>query len=149
MTTQHLTASDLMIGDWVQVVEEITGTPFVCRVRYMMWTSMENALIGIGGKGISTQSIPAESLCPIPITPEILEKNRFGYVEHDEIVDMRISHYYLGEPNFCENMDLHIGTDNKGHFWINTRSNTIYGLRNVHELQHALKLCGIDKTIEL
>lgn len=142
MIARHLTVSDLMIGDWVQFphgIDKIVELPY------------------IAGKGICASfaasatlfPIEIDKLRPIPITPEILAKNGFGYVEHDEIADVRISHYYLGEPHFCKNMDLHIGTDNRGDFWINDDRNTICGLRDVHELQHALKLCEIDKTIEL
>lgn len=84
-------------------------------------------------------------LDPIPLTPEILEKNGFGYIEKDE----NLSHYYLGELLFCKDMNLHIGTDNTGRFWLNYYNNAIYGLRYVHQLQHALRICGIGKNIEL
>ena len=84
-------------------------------------------------------------LDPIPLTPEILEKNGFGYVESDS----ELSHYYPGEPFYCADIDFHIGTDRRGHFWLNYDNNSIYGLRFVHELQHAFRLCGIEKEIIL
>ena len=84
-------------------------------------------------------------LDPIPLTPEILEKNGFGYIESNS----ELSHYYLGEPRYCANMDLHIGTDREGHFWLNYYNNSIYGLNYIHQLQHALRLCGIEKEIKL
>mgnify|MGYP003290498388 CR=1 FL=1 len=121
MATQHLTANDLMMGDWIMY----SNKP----VRVLQLTADKEY----------------KGFFPIPLTPEILEKNGFGYIEKDE----EITHFYQGEPHFCRSMTLHIGTNNQGGYWLNTYSNTIFGLRFVHELQHALKLCGIDKTIEL
>lgn len=92
-----------------------------------------------------TYEVADYGLFPIPITPEILEQNGFGYIEKDE----NLSHYYLGEPYFCENMELHIGTDNTGRFWLNYYNNASYGLRYIHQLQHAFRLFGIEKEIEL
>lgn len=126
-------ASDLMIGDLVKYDNK------VCKV---CTTEAQMLLLSFDGGERLTREDKVE---PIPITPKILKKNGFRYVERDE----EITHFYQGEPQFCKDMTLHIGTNNRGDYWINTYSNTIYGLRFVYELQHALKLCGIDKTIEL
>lgn len=88
---------------------------------------------------------------PIPLTPEILKKNGFGYVENDTYpyTGEVLSHFYLGEEGYCANMDIHIGTDNKGGFWFNSPKISLNSFHYVHELQHVLRLCNINKEIEL
>lgn len=84
-----------------------------------------------------------EGVVGIPLTAEILEKNGFGYIKKDD----NLTHFYLGESQYCKNMELHIGTNNKGVYWINYLNNSIYKIYHVHQLQHALRLCGIEKEI--
>jgi len=142
-------AKDLMIGDWIRLRytdyltrEEVVKEFQVGQLRYLSWDGRgETMYVGDDHQNMST----IDKMEPIPLTPEILEKNGFGYIEKA----FELTHFYLGEKHFCKNMDLHVGTDNKGNFWINTASNTIYGLHYVHEFQHALRLCGIEKEIEL
>ena len=112
---------DLMIGDWV---------------------CFNNVVMTIGR--LNPEFEDCENIEPIPLTKEILVDNGFGYIESDGVMN----HFYLGEPHYCENMDLHIGNQG-GSFWLNYKSNTIYGIRYVHELQHAFKICRINKEIEL
>lgn len=128
-------ADELMLGDWV-----IYRRDFPDRV------------LGISADGLSVYLehdnwLAIYVIKPIPLTEEVLDKNGFGYIERDTL--MGYSHYYLGEPYFCRNMDLHIGTDNKGHFWLNYLRNEIDGLRYVHELQHAFRLLRIDREVVL
>ena len=84
-----------------------------------------------------------EGVVGIPLTAGILEKNGFGYIEKDD----NLTHFYLGESYYCKDMELHIGTNNKGVYWINYLNNSIYYIYHVHQLQHALRLCGIEKEI--
>jgi hypothetical protein len=70
---------------------------------------------------------------PIPLTPEILEKNGF-------VVESRDCH---DEPlQYCELVDG---------LWIDISGENFFEgkLEYVHQLQHALGLCEINKTIEL
>ena len=75
-----------------------------------------------------------ESVEPIPLTEEILKKNGFLGNDYGEII--------IGEWRImcdCSNVAIlhneHVDID--------------IPIRYVHELQHALKLCRIDKEIEL
>lgn len=84
-------------------------------------------------------------LQPIPLTPEILEKNGF-----------------IGDKNVCKTK---VRDDSKDELWqceyawylknlrIKNHTNSsiarLYNIMFVHELQHALKLCGINKEIEI
>ena len=89
-------------------------------------------------------------LDPIPLTPEILEKNGFkrvkygyGWKEHiggytgqitSSTTPIEIMYYDEGH---CVVSNPHIGRMFQG------------SIDGVHELQHCLKLCGINKTIKL
>ena len=70
---------------------------------------------------------------PVPLTAELLKKN--GFVVEPE--------YCFGEPlQYCEIVD--------GSWIYISGENYVEGkLEYVHELQHALKLCGIEKEIVL
>lgn len=78
---------------------------------------------------------------PIPLTAEILEKN--GFVE--EAYGWR----KLNAANWCININIFNGKERYALCVLGTNAQvTLHGYY-VHELQHALRLCGIDKTIEL
>lgn len=122
-------ATDLMIGDYV----EITGKG-ACRVKHINWPSQHEEMDA--------------KMHPIPLTPEILEKNGMETKDGDEFIlfdnskidttgEYVIIRYYakvcrlwICKGNVVEN-EIHIDC------------------QYVHELQHALKLCGIDKEIVL
>lgn len=79
---------------------------------------------------------------PIPLTAEILEKNGFGdsFATNEKIFE-------------CEDFEIWIDFKEQG-YWvcIKNKVSDLYFEGNkmyVHELQHALKLCGIDKEIVL
>lgn len=121
-------AKDLMIGDWV----------FINNLPIKVTDIDESEGINrewIGGAVCEDAGcISWEYIKPIPLTPEILEKNGW-YLDE---IDGSYRHY-----------------DN--HFWIGGRnapfgimvSNLYQDINYVHELQHALKLCGIEKEIVL
>ena len=73
---------------------------------------------------------------PITLTPDILEKNGLA-----------------NDPYGChfdedEYMALEITVEEEGIYWtINYNEYGILRLQYVHELQHALRLCGINKEI--
>lgn len=87
-----------------------------------------------------------EDVKPIPLTPKILEKNGFvesysgnthclnyhNYKDHEEDFDIYICDG-IREGSTCEEL----------------KEYQITAIRYVHELQHILKLCKIDKEIEL
>lgn len=123
---------DLMVGDWVSApytiekrrniqVEEI-----ICDEINPCWDGMEN----YGG-------IKIEYLEPIPLTQEILVRNNFHHIrggawDYFSIKGIEWFDLYKEENGFA----LHIG------------QSEVY-LNYVHELQHALRLCKIEKEIEL
>lgn len=94
-----------------------------------------------------------EDIEPIPLTPEILEKNGFKlkekaesyteYVSGDE--HSIITYVFYKESIYDVDTVLHcelgfVGGLNKIHHC---------HVKYVHQLQQAMRLCGINKTIEL
>ena len=93
---------------------------------------------------------------PIPLTPEILERNGFEkvldedgtecyrYYNHAADGYIKISLYDSGDGDWSiEIINYEKFDDNK----IMYNNNFIF--LKVHQLQHALRLCGIEKEIEL
>jgi len=89
-------------------------------------------------------------LQPIPLTAEILEKN--GFVKYNEVSDT---------PPYDKDEEGNMYYSYKGEhkFWGWWQPNNVYfipinamldlEIKFVHELQHALRLCGINKEIEI
>jgi hypothetical protein len=102
-----------------------------------------NALVFIDDSEALDEIAIDDEIVGIPLTPEILEKNGFyheknvGYIDDD----------YNGRQIIYDfwNHNLKILDNYNTMFDIVGWSDHIH----VHELQHALRLCGIEKTIEL
>ena len=117
--------SDLSVGDWVL----FTGLP-----RRVAIISSTCVLPHKGVLDIATFSI--DDISPIPITPEILEKNGISKTyESDEYA------VYKGEGFNV--------TEYYTELWEFKKHRNRMMIRNVHELQHVLRLAGVEKEIEL
>lgn len=123
-------ASELMVGDWVLYCE----TP----VRIIQLSE---------GKDY-------KEICPIPLTPGILEKN--GFIESsicpnifqcclgEVIIEIGVYDPMFINVDYRINSPEGINSGNISHI-CHTYGKPFY----VNELQHALRLCGIDKEIQL
>jgi hypothetical protein len=127
--------NDLMVGDYISV--KPSGMPIkVAAVHHkkVAYHAVINKLSWV-----------RESLLePIPLTQEILEKNGLEKDNHG-----RLYGEYFDEDI---NDDLEITVDDKtGEIWWSYNWNEYYiiRLRYVHQLQNALRLCGIKKEIKL
>ena len=135
-----MNAVDLMIGDWVQTTYP-TGKVEYRKVEGVM----QNHIICNNGV--------TNAIEPIPITKEILEKNGWECVG-DEDTEHPIMQMYEGRDAFwwtlkngecgCERSVA----DDMGEEDFE-RNFFCYQVGYVHELQHALRLCGIEKEIVL
>ena len=120
-----LEAKDLMVGDWVQ----LNGEPMQVS-RIDLYSVNAKPAFCCGSPHIWNYN---NDFKPIPLTEEILKKN-FIVERHNK--------YIQWSP--CENCNTCFAI----RIFIN--STMIEGLfEYVHELQHALKLCKIEKQIEL
>ena len=131
-------AEELMIGDWVKMFN----------VAYIVSAINKNGVRFEQQNGFSGGAYDA--IEPIPLTPEILEKNGMHLYN-------RKTNRLMEECNhsdcFIEDEDnrVELSLDNNGKIrWsINSDEYTIIPLDYVHQLQHALRLCSINKQIEL
>lgn len=137
-------ANELMIGDYVTFAD-CQKDKYPSIVKIWQINEAGDGFASIDGCKAPEEIAIDDEIVGIPITPEILKENGFGYIEND---GMELSHYYLGNRNSCR-LGLHIGTNNKGDYWVNTNYNDIYGLKYVHELQHAFRLFKLEKDIVL
>lgn len=120
-------AKDLMIGDWV-------FTP-----------AAEPVTI----KALPDGEAVYRDYAYIPITPEILEKN--GFVE---IKDYEPYVYYLLKAgSFSVSLEKSFDSFDNENYWScsisNRKSDATLSIHTIHELQHALRLCEIEKEIVL
>jgi len=131
--------TDLMIGDWVKIIHHHKPKPSI-KVKKIDLNDFHDALL---------QVYPEITYEPIPLTTEILEKSGFEPIRQD-----------AEEPYYWQFFDKE-----EGHvinafrriyrgLWIECSNATTETSVNkqceyVHELQHALKLCGIEKEIVL
>ncbi len=132
-------ANELMIGDYINYRGQIIKVTSL----YDKGGSNE---VGWGRK--EDTWVNAINVEPIPLTPEILEKNGFVLKPDGWI--------WCGEEGVEEQDYIFIqfrkGCDEVRLVELNFVNNVLAKFRTiqfVHELQHALRLCGIDKKIVL
>lgn len=140
---------ELMIGDWYA----FRGHPYKCTASDIA------SLAECEEKGVPTD------ISEIPLTPEILEKNGakhsvyerpyFDYEPTEEELNDALQYYPFHGYNLGTNIQVAFypkeirvevfGEDFVDMFKIRGRKGDVY----VHELQHALRLCGIEKEITI
>ena len=126
---------DLMIGDIVTFKDcQNDKKPVIIKI----WSINQDgeAFAFIDNDESVDEIVIDDEIVGIPLTPEILEKNGWeerptGYVFYTDGKRYDNSLWYIfGNNTFVVN-------------------NAEFQINYVHQLQHALKLCGIDKEIEL
>ena len=122
-----------MIGDWVR--NDFGENQQIVEIRQDCVMLAYNDTFSLG------------KIEPIPLTSEILEKNGFERTgdgwECCESKTLSLVIHELEEDETCFDIWIAEPMDWK---------HLTYSLplpKYVHELQHSLRLCGIDKTIEL
>lgn len=90
----------------------------------------------------------SDSIKPIPLTPEILKKNGFvnSYIDVSLNQDSvyKYNHFYTGNSVIVDMESNKLIVKYENDIWMNLPyGRTIY----IHELQHALKQCRINKEI--
>lgn len=135
-------AKELMIGDWVIY----RGEPTIVYEIDEYYKRINTEPDGYD----SIKCIDTSEIEPIPITPEILEKNGWkvkkSFVQHGNFGDGPLMLWHTeGNKilrNFTHELEISDLSTDKG-FRVRIECNY------VHELQHALRLCGIEKEIVL
>lgn len=135
-------AKELMIGDLVY-----NHRNWICPIVEI---HKDSAVVIAGHYG--EEEFKLNDLRPIPLTPEILEKNDFvankhvypyPYYEYTNTKDKLKVGFAFPQGNRTSYKEPWIYIDSEYVFVEHLPC--IY----VHQLQHALKMCGIEKEIEL
>lgn len=133
--------SDLSIGDWVEW--KVYEKPYVMHITQITDTIIRGVHDGI------EYGMLLKQINPIPLTPEILEKNGFVRGEYSEIREY--NEWEIGEwdnlPYVSVKLDIDrqvIRVTNRGRDMF-IADKEVY----VHQLQHALRLAGVEKEIEV
>lgn len=140
-------ATELMVGDYIMlyddiyIIEEISSKGWA----HIMYNDGSKCRVSL-----STDYILGE-LTPVPITSEILEKNF-----NSEKVDFEGRHIDTLYTDHNEFYEITIREYNGGLWEVEIDEIEFSSLPtwkmyvcNVHELQHALRLCGVRKEIEI
>lgn len=134
MEANELSCKDIMVGDWVipHVFDSTLKPSKIVGIHYnsykgkdyVDWVDCE-----------VWDELSMNDIEPIPLTPEILKKNGFTLEHHSGDV---MTGYWWTRNDFVihNSMNDAIGRNN-------------FKYEYVHQLQHALRLCGIGKEIEL
>lgn len=157
-----MNANELIIGDLV-TFKDCQNDEAPSIVKIWQINAAGDALVSIDGDDALDEIVIDDEVVGIPLTPEILEKNGFdwGYTASEEEFCSATGCGYPEEKGWCFD-------EGAGEIKIIFPNDTDGGLIRlddqcvdrhleilflkpiyVHELQHALRLCGIEKEIEL
>jgi hypothetical protein len=127
-------ANELMIGDWV-MINSISYYQ-VEQIR------MEFGELRIYLKGTEVFATENE-IMPIPLTPEILEKNGFKWTTRKSYMVSRTGTVCMIWGFYKDCLSISDHSDDGGCQISSLKC------KFVHQLQHALRLCGISEQIKL
>lgn len=138
-------ANELMVGDLVTFRDSLQD-PEALPIKIVELHGYDDAFLAqIGGCDTCDELEFDDDIVGIPLTPEILEKNGF------DVSDPEVSIYRFEEDGqafrFC--LRRMYDKDNHPNGYSFYAFNVLAIIDSVHQLQHALRLCGIDKNIEI
>ena len=155
-----------MIGDWVRGTATLDAewydwqfAPGECvQVRSILHTGINYESNG-GTESFEDDTIRYDDIEPIPLTQEILEKNGFSFTGSGQRDMMLATPFGIAGDRYNIYVGLKKKTIEAFVAFVNTESKAGWRKHNstllevsgpyVHELQHCLKLLGIDKEIVL
>ena len=140
-----LKISELSVGDWVYY--DKGNTPYSIRSIYRTGTG--DCVVLNDNKYPEGVIAFVDRLTPIPITAEILEKNGWRNIEKEVLGD---DYVYDGEERVWDdgNCRIEICEEKQGVFWYSWGVEYyMWRLEYVHQLQHLIRLTGVDKEINL
>jgi hypothetical protein len=130
--------NEFMIGDWV-TCKKWRENPY--RLTRINDNGKHN--YGVTGSGSQVGPFLIEEIEPIPLTTEILEKNGFEWTTTHSYMVLVVDSMHIAFGFYKDCLSISDWNENG-----NTQITSIQ-CKFVHQLQHALRLCGIDKEIEL
>lgn len=144
-------ANELMIGDFV-TFKDCQNDEEILVIKIWHLSQEGNALVFIDDSKALDEIAIDDEIVGIPLTPEILEKNGF---EKFDFMNIKGQHQWSFWIDILTSVSLWCKNlyDNPTEGWMlrleSSLASCCIKIEYAHELQHALRLCGIDKTIEL
>ena len=147
-------SNELMIGDWVKFMDEPLKVQHIYNNGYddIVAETMEEFLDEDGFICEEIKDVTLVNCSPIPLTSEILEKNGWIQCKYEtckslyEYKCLHLRHTMIKRSNgrWVANVGgiVEKFTDEYTHSFL--RINVFY----VHELQHALRLCGLNELAD-
>lgn len=124
-----------MIGDYVirkNVPKEILIVDTIDSIRGIVYLDLD-------GLGITEK---LENIEPIPLTQKILERNGFVKSKNGELT--------LELDNVLGAIEIVlVSSYDEAYYWWMVNNELITTIKSIHELQHVLRLCRINKEIKL
>ena len=129
-------AKELMIGDWVLQDDNLEHKR-PCRIKGFF----DRHIIEVSGE---TTPLHESHINPIPLTAEILDNSGFKK-GHDAVEN---------KDTFMSNFCPLFLVKEKGEWWLSTYDSSpeilnLIRIKYVHELQHFLRLCGMEREISI
>lgn len=157
-------ANELMIGDWINLKNGKVIMP--CRITVIGHATQDRNEIGTTvcvdlSKEFPTCIFDMDVITPIPLTQEILEKNGFhingipNSITSVKAIDDWSDDTYVWSRQETpdERMFVSVYMDDPANFFVEVYCQYCHvdgiHVKYLHELQHALKLCGIGIEIRL
>lgn len=144
-------AKELMIGDWVHIDEQDKYAGATGQIQSLMYHREDDAAyfnVFIQGKfGYVSRDVCSDDIRPIHLTADILEKNGFENIG-DDTYQLEEKPCWFWVDFFRHTYGCEYDTSTY-EYEDDEHRLKLYGIPSVHELQHALRLCGIEKEIEL
>ena len=138
-----LKITDLSVGDWVQW----NGKTYrVCLIDGVSLT------VELAEKAGGTIEVAIDEVTGIPLTIEILKKNRFDFkdfaFQETTMLGRHIRRIWVSTRD--QGWNIHVSIRKAGgHDFVDMVFAVDFIGQFVHELQHALRLAGIEKEIAL
>ena len=145
-------ASELMIGDYVTFKESIECDNIPMKVKivalgFQYRGEEDEALVQIDDDNACDIINIDNEVVGYPLTPEIIEKNGFENIGDDTYqLEEKLCWFWVDFFNHQYGCEYDTSTNE---YEDDEHRLKLYGIPSVHELQHALRLCGIEKEIEL
>lgn len=133
-----MTREELMIGDWVlKDMNFLEDDPMYTQTDYQPYQIITGEDIDLA---CEANWLGDDVYQPIPLTLEILEKNGFVKSKYGDLT------LELDDALGTTEIVL-VPTYDEAYYWWRINNELITKIKSIHELQHVLRLCRIDKVI--
>lgn len=157
-----LRGTEIMIGDWIGIEYYATGVTIdeVIKVEKKTWpckvVRIDDYSVTVSRLDGKVQACLVSDLIPIPLTDEILRNNGWEEIlKESESVAAKFGRKPEGSGAwelYTKGMSVYVTPGLRYLPWVRIKGPAgqyDFNIRYVHELQHILRICHIDKEITI